>query len=317
MPGMRYVGGSMLAGLLPICLAALSWGTTGATMAILARDAAAGPLLVGWARMAVAAACLVPAAIVAVTVRRLSPDRTPRARLAASPWTMRDVAGCLGLGAAMAAYQVCYFRAVTLTGLTVTAVLAICSAPLWIALLAALCLGERLSRLVRLALALAVAGTALLVAAPTAPGASASGSLLGPLLGLGAGLSYAAYAVTAKGLLARRPPLAVAAATFSLAALLLLPTALAPGAGAALGAGWPLFLYLGVGPTAIAYWLFGFGLARVPATVAGIATLLEPLTATALGVLWFGERLGPTGWLGALLLCAAFAALARAGARHT
>jgi len=228
---------------------------------------------------------------------------------------MRDVVACLGLGAAMAAYQVCYFRAVTLSGLTVTAVLAICSAPLWIALLAALCLGERLARLVRLALALAVLGTALLVAGPVAPGAAASGSLLGPLLGLAAGLSYAAYAVAAKGLLARRPPLAVAAATFSLAALLLLPTALAPGAGAALGAGWPLFLYLGVGPTAIAYWLFGFGLARVPATMAGIATLLEPLTATALGVLWFGERLGPTGWLGALLLCTAFAALARAGVR--
>ena len=309
----------MLAGLLPICLAAISWGTTGATMAILARDAAAGPLLVGWARMAVAAACLVPAAIIEAAVRRRAshdPRDRPGARgRSAAPWTARDVVACLGLGAAMAAYQVCYFRAVTLTGLTVTAVLAICSAPLWIALLAALCLGERLSRLVRLALALAIPGTALLVAGPAAPGVAASGSLLGPLLGLGAGLSYAAYAVTAKGLLARRPPLAVAAATFSLAALLLLPTALAPSAGAALAAGWPLFLYLGVGPTAIAYWLFGLGLARVPATVAGIATLLEPLTATALGVLWFGERLGPTGWLGALLLLTAFAALARASHR--
>jgi len=38
------------------------------------------------------------------------------------------------------------------------------------------------------------------------------------------------------------------------------------------------------------------------------------MTATALGVLWFGERLGPTGWLGALLLAAAFAALG--SARH-
>ena len=306
----------MLARLLPICLAAISWGTTGATMAILARDAAAGPLLVGWARMAVAAACLIPAAIIAGAGRRRAPDRPPGRRLAALPWTMRDVVACVGLGAAMAAYQVCYFQAVTLTGLTVTAVLAICSAPLWIALLAALCLGERLSRLVRLALALAVPGTALLVAGPAAPGAAASGSLLGPLLGLGAGLSYAAYAVTAKGLLARREPLAVAAATFSLAALLLLPTALGPGAGAALGAGWPLFLYLGIGPTAIAYWLFGFGLARVPATAAGIATLLEPLTATALGVLAFGEAFGLAGASGAALLLGSFALLARAARRE-
>ena len=42
----------MLPGLLLIGLAAISWGTTGATMAMLARDAGPGPLLVGWARLA-------------------------------------------------------------------------------------------------------------------------------------------------------------------------------------------------------------------------------------------------------------------------
>src|SRR3990167_2489203 len=52
----------MLVGLLLIGLAAVSWGTTGATMTLLARDASAGPLLVGWARLAVAAPCLLLAA---------------------------------------------------------------------------------------------------------------------------------------------------------------------------------------------------------------------------------------------------------------
>ena len=37
------------------------------------------------------------------------------------------------------------------------------------------------------------------------------------------------------------------------------------------------------------------GLGRVPATAAGIVALLEPLTATTLGLLVFGERLGPVG----------------------
>jgi hypothetical protein len=45
----------MRLGLLFIGLAAISWGTTGATMTVLARDADLGPLLVGWARLAVAA----------------------------------------------------------------------------------------------------------------------------------------------------------------------------------------------------------------------------------------------------------------------
>ncbi len=301
----------MLAGLLPICLAAISWGTTGATMALLARDADAGPLLVGWARMAVAAACLVPAALVAGAGRRAGRAGPRTARLTAT-----DALQSLALGAAMAAYQVCYFRAVTLAGLTVTAVLAICSAPLLIAALAAVCLGERLTPLVRVALAFAVPGAALLVAGPAARGGPSSSAALGALLALGAGLSYAAYAVTAKGLLARRAPLGVAAVTFALAALLLAPLALGAGAAAPLVAGWPLFLYLGLGPTAIAYCLFGFGLARVPATVAGIASLLEPVTATALGVFWFGERLGAAGWIGAALLGAAFAALAAAARRE-
>jgi drug/metabolite transporter, DME family len=59
--------------------------------------------------------------------------------------------------------------------------------------------------------------------------------------------------------------------------------------------------------------VFGAGLARVTATAAGVATLLEPLTAAALGVAVFGERLGTAGWAGAALLLAALALLARSG----
>ena len=79
-----------------------------------------------------------------------------------------------------------------------------------------------------------------------------------------------------------------------------------------LSAGWPLFLYLGVGPTAVAYALFTAGLTRVPATAAGIVSLLEPLTATTLGLVVFGERLGAVGTAGALLLLLALALLTTA-----
>ena len=44
-------------------------------------------------------------------------------------------------------------------------------------------------------------------------------------------------------------------------------------------------------------------------TVAGVTTLLEPLTATVLAVALFGERLGVVGGLGALLLVAALGLL--------
>jgi DME family drug/metabolite transporter len=291
----------MLIGLLLVGCAAIAWGTTGATMTLAARDAA-DPLLVGVARLVVAAPCLLAAAALA------------RGRIIARPALTRADAVALGAAAlAMAAYQICFFWAVSLAGVAVAALLAICSAPILIALLAALALDERLGALTRVSLALAVAGTALLVVGPRGLDALAGSFGVGALLALGAGLSYAVYAVGTKRLLARVPPLPLAGATFALAAALVAPALLVAGPiRAPLAATWPLLLYLGVVPTALAYVAFTAGLRRVPATAAGIVSLLEPLTATALGVLVFGEALGAAGGAGALLLLVALALLARA-----
>jgi DME family drug/metabolite transporter len=293
----------MSLGLVLVCLAAVSWGTTGSVMALLAREGTPSPLLVGWARMAAAAPCLLVAQALA-----------PPAAAARGDWQPRDWAKAALLGAAMAAYQVCYFWAVPRTGVALTALLAICSAPLMIAAGAALTLKERPSPATLAALLLAVAGTAMVLAGPRADGDTPAAFTAGALSALGAGLSYAVYAVTAKGLLRRAAPLPLAALTFTLAALLLTPVlALELGAAAQLAAGWPLLLYLGVVPTAAAYVVFGAGLRRVTVTTAGIATLLEPLTATALGILLFGERLGTVGSAGAALLLGALGLLAWAG----
>jgi DME family drug/metabolite transporter len=160
---------------------------------------------------------------------------------------------------------------------------------------------------------MAVTGTALLVIGPRGFGEFADHFGRGALLALGAGVAYAVYGVAAKGRVARVRRLAVSAITFALAALFLAPALLGePAATRALAAGWPLLLYLGIDPTALAYVLFTAGLGRVPATAAGIVSLLEPLTATTLGLLVFGERLGPVGVAGALLLLAALALLTTA-----
>lgn len=283
-------------GLVLIALAAVSWGTTGSVTTVLVARAGAEPLLIGAARMIVAAVVLLGAAR-AVT-GGLSVARADRGR-------------CLAAGACMATYQVAYFTAVTLTGISVTALVAICSAPPMIAALASLLLGERLTAHAAAALGLGVAGTALLVAGPT-PGAPPARFVAGVLLALAAGLAYALYAVVTKAGLARSAPLPLTAATFAVAALCLLPTLLwteRPLIQAALG--WPWLLYLGAGATAGAYALYAAGLRSVPASVAGIVTLLEPLTATMLGGLVFGERLGVSGAIGAGLLLAAIVLLSR------
>ena len=128
--------------------------------------------------------------------------------------------------------------------------------------------------------------------------------LTGVTLALGAGLSYAVYAVAVKSLVQRAPPLTVAALTFSVAALSLLPVLLVerPAADAR---GWALLAYLGVMPTAVAYIFYVIGLRTTRVTVSGVLTLMEPLTATFLGVLFFGDRLGLGGAIGAALLLSA------------
>lgn len=276
-------------------------------MTLAARDAA-GPLLVGWARLAVAAPCLLAAAALA---RACGGPAPLRGGLRAADWLALAAAA-----AAMAAYQLCFFWAVTLTGVAVAALLAICSAPILIALLATLALGERLTLVMRVSLALAVAGTALLVVGPRGLEEITGRFGGGALLALGAGLSYAVYAVGTKRLLARMAPLPLAALTFAAAAILITPALL--GAGPIrrpFAEAWPLLVYLGVVPTAVAYVLFTAGLRRAPATAAGVVSLLEPLTATLLGVLVFGETLGAAGVAGGTLLLSGIGLLAISAGR--
>jgi DME family drug/metabolite transporter len=73
--------------------------------------------------------------------------------------------------------------------------------------------------------------------------------------------------------------------------------------------GWALLLYLGIVPTALAFVVFLMGMASTTATVASIITLIEPLTATVLAWLLFGERLSVVGLFGAGVLLGAIGLL--------
>jgi len=280
-------------GLILIGLAAMLWGTSGSVMMVLADRAAASALLVGLARLWIAALFLLGAALLSgASLVVAPPDR----------WR------CLAMGACMAGYQAAYFPAVTLGGIVIVALVAICSAPLVIAALAPWLLGERQSRPVHVALGVGVLGTALLVAAPGA--ALPPRFVGGALLALVAGLAYALYVLAAKATLRHAAPLPTTAFTFTIGAILLTPAlawTTAPWTQMTLG--WPWLLYLGGVATAGAYAIYTLGLRIVPASVAGITSLLEPLTATILGVALFGERLGAAGAVGALLLVTALGLL--------
>jgi DME family drug/metabolite transporter len=277
-------------GPLLIVLAAVTWGTTGATMKLIDAGSPVSPLLVGFFRVAIAAPLLCMAAWWLGGTLRV-PVRSDGARL-------------LVAGLAMGAFQVFYFAGVAKTSVAVGSLVAICSAPIFITMLAAALLGERVDAKTCGALGAGIAGAALLTIGPHGLGQLPPGFVAGVALALGGGVSYAVYAVMVKDIVRRVAPLTVAALTFSVAALSLVPVLSQEGPPAGATA-WTLLGYLGVVPTAVAYVLYVLGLRTTPVVVSGVLTLVEPLTATLLGVLFFGDRLGAIGTLGATLLLGA------------
>jgi DME family drug/metabolite transporter len=110
----------------------------------------------------------------------------------------------------------------------------------------------------------------------------------------------------------------VMASAFGLGGLLLLPVlALQPVAWLTTPGGVALAGYLGLVTTALAYVLFGRGLAVLPAGPVTTLVLAEPLVATALGVGLLDERLGIAGVAGAALVLAGLVLQALAAGRRT
>lgn len=282
-------------GLALIALAAVSWGTTGSVTTVLVARAGATPLVIGAVRMVVAAALLLAAARLVAGGRGVAaPDR----------WR------CVAAGLCMAGFQAAYFTSVTLAGIAIAALIAICSAPVLIAGLAAAVLGERPTPRLAASLALGVTGTALLVVGPRAGGDAPPRFAAGVALALVAALAYALYVVVMKAAVTAGAPLPLAAWTFTTAAVVLAPALLEPGTARQIQLGWPWLFYLAAVTTAGAYAAYTIGLRHVSAAAAGVTSLLEPLTATLLGVVLFGERLGGAGWAGAALLLGALALVA-------
>jgi len=133
-------------------------------------------------------------------------------------------------------------------------------------------------------------------------------SPIGVAWGLASGMAYAAYYIYGKLQFHRFAPTALFALALPVGAAGLLPwVRFAPKDGAA----WLALGVLAVVSTYVAYWLYSLGLRRLPATRAALVATLEPVLASLLAYVWWGERFSPLGYLGAALvvLSVALAAL--------
>ena len=146
--------------------------------------------------------------------------------------------------------------------------------------------------------ALAWAGSLVALAGVglVAGGGGAGTSVTGDVLVLLSVTGAAALIVIQPGLLAGRDPAAVTAVQLAAGGLAALPVAVvlegAPHAPAGAGAV-AAVLALSLVGTALAFWLFAWAQARVPAAVAGAFVNLEPLVGALTGAVAFHDALGP------------------------
>lgn len=267
-----------------VVLAAALWGTTGTAQAL--GDAEGSPISLGAIRLAIGAAVLL--AIAWGDLKR-------------PPWLPFTLAA-----GAMAGYQVAFFAGVPRTGVALGSVVAIGSAPVLAGLLAWVVRGERPHLRWWLATAMATVGVALIAGRPD------DADLLGLALVSMAGLGYAVHAVAAKYLLEEMSPVAAMATVFTGAAILLAPSLMFVDL-AWLGhpRGVAAAVWLGVAVTALAYVAFAGGLLHLSVGHAITVSMVEPATATVLGVLVLGERASLPAWLGVTLVMAAVLVLGR------
>jgi DME family drug/metabolite transporter len=262
---------------LQVLAAAVLFGTTGTAQAL--GPVGSSPVTVGAVRIVVGGAAL---GFLALTAPRSAGRLSPALVLLA--------------GAAVALYQLTFFEAVHRAGVAVGAVVAIGSGPVVAGLLERALGGPWPGRRWLAATALAVGGVAALALGRSGAAASASGIVLA----LASRAAYASYTVIAKRLLERgAAPVRVMGAAFGTAALLLLPVLLAGNTTWLHHArGVELALYLGLGPTVLAYVLFARGLRRLTAAETTTIVLAEPVTATLLAVAVLHQGLGVAGAAG-------------------
>lgn len=272
-------------GILAVIGAAILWGTTGTVQAGMSvgRD----PLAVGALRLIFGAGALILLALGSAASRRA---------VARLPW-----GGIICAGIAIGGYNLLFFQAVSGAGVGIGTAVAIGSAPIWATAFEIVIRGQWPGPLRAAAQGVSIGGVVLLGLTGDGPG----GFSFGIFLALGAGGCYAAYSLMTSHIGRHAPATAIAAATFTVAALVTAPVLfVVPLDWLAGPLNWSALLFLGVGATGLAYALYTWGLTHVAPSTAVTLALTEPVTAWLLAALVIGEAVTPQGALGVVAILA-------------
>lgn len=281
-----------------VVLAAICFGTTGTTRALLAPEAPA--ISVGAVRIIIGG----------VALALITLPRAPRGAFS----TRNLVVAAIG-GVTVVSYQPTFFFGTESNGVAIGTILALGTAPVFTGGLDWM-LTRRFPG-VKWSVATAIAICGLVLLSGLTGGAKLD--VLGVAGSLGAALSYAVYTLCGKRLMDRGLGSAQAmgmmfgfSALFAIPLLTVQPISWLSGINA-----WMAALWLGLITVTLAYILFGYGLDRMSAPTVSTITLLEPVTATLLGLIILHEQLGATDWAGIALLGLALVVIAVSGRKRT
>ena len=210
-------------------------------------------------------------------------------------------------------FNLCYFKAMTLTSLSVAAVL-LYTAPAIVMLLSRVLFKEKLTKVKLLSVVVTFIGS-ILVTGVIGSGTALSGA--GILIGLGAGLGYALYSIFCRFALERGyHSFTIIFYTFIFTMLGCIPLVDLSDIGNVVFDGWQMVFFTllcGLVTTVLPYIFYNFGLKYVENGKAAVIASVEPAVATLVGVLAFQEQLTITGAVGLLMVIGAIVVCQRKG----
>lgn len=277
---------------LAVALVSVSFGS------IFVRLAAAPALAVALWRMTLASLVVVPAALVAPSGPGASRGRA---------WWL-----AVGAGALLALHFAAWIRSLDYTSVAIS-VLLVTTAPLWVALIAWVAMGQRPRAGTWSAIGLAVAGAAVIAGG----GGGHRGAWLGYLLALVGAVAMAGYLLLAKEaqrVLSYRPYVAVA---FGTSAATLWIAVLASGTSwhGFDGRTWTLLALLALVSQLIGHGGYNWSLRHLQPPFVSITLTGEPVLASALAWWLLGEPVTAQVLLGGVLVLAGIVVAARTAGR--
>ena len=268
---------------MPLRFLALAAGvlivSTAALLIRFAIDAGAGPLAVAAGRLTLAAAVVVPLAM-----WRRGPELR---RLQRQDWGIAAVAGGF-----LAVHFATWIASLHYTSVA-SSVALVTTNPIWVGLLSWWLLGEPPTRRTAAGIAMAVAGSALIIASDlaAAPGTAGRDPMLGNALALAGAVAISGYFLVGRGLNRRLTLLAYIAIVYGAAALAMNVIAIAGGQPlwSIPSAAWLPIAAMAAGPQLAGHTILNASLRHLSATFVALAILGEPVGSAVLAWLFLGE----------------------------